>query len=88
MMRVVANNNHLDCSRIKKPELVNPEITKDTKGRYLLKLQEEQLAMWASSLYEKVVVQVSVETIITNVDEQYIKPLHQKYMGYNKRKIL
>ena len=58
------------------------------KGRDLLKLQEEQLAMWESFVYHKVVGQVGVETIVKNIDEQFIKPLHQKYMGYNKRTIL
>ena len=87
-MRVVANNDHLDCRRIDKPELVNPEITKDTKGKDLLKIQEEQLALWASFVYQKVVDQVGVKTIVTNVDEQYINHLHQKYIGYNKRTIL
>ena len=41
-MRFVANNYHLDCRRIEKNKLVNPKITSDTKGRDLLKLQEDQ----------------------------------------------
>ena len=77
-MRVVANNNHLDYSCMNKPKLVNPLITTDTKGRDLLKIQEEQLDLWASFVYQKVVGQFGVETIVTNVDKQYIKPLHQK----------
>ena len=80
-MRVVANNNHLDCCQIDKPELVNPAITSDTKGRDLLKLQEEQLALWEKCFYQKVVGEVGVETIVTNIDKKYIKPLHKKYMG-------
>ena len=87
-MRFVANNDHLDCRRIDKTELVNLEITKGTKGRDLLKLQEEQLALWASFVYQKVVGHVGGETIVTNVNKQYITTLHQKYMGYNKRTIL
>ena len=87
-MRIVANNNQLDFSRIDKPNIVNPEITTDTKYRDLLKLQEEKLALWESFVYQKFVGQVGVETIVTSVDEKYIKPLHQKYMGYNKRTIL
>ena len=87
-MRVVANNDHLYCLCIDKPKLVNPEITSETKVRDLLKLQEEQLDLWASFVYQKVVGHVGVKTIVTNADEQYIKPLHQKYMGYNKRTIL
>ena len=86
-MRVVANNDHLDCRRIDKPKLVNSAITSDRKGRYLLKLQEKQLDLWESFVYQKVVGQVSINTIFTNADKQYIKPLHQKYMGYNKRTI-
>ena len=86
-MRVVANNDHLDCRRIDKPKLVNSAITSDRRGRYLLKLQEKQLDLWESFVYQKVVGQVSVNTIFTNADKQYIKPLHQKYMGYNKRTI-
>ena len=87
-MRVVANNGHLKCSRIKNPKLVNPKITTDTKGRDLLKLQEEHLAMWTSFVYHKVVGQVGVKKIVMNVDEQYIKQFHQNYMGDNKRTIL
>ena len=87
-MRVVANNNHLDCRRIDKPDIVKPEIMSDTRGRDLLKFLEEQLVIWSSFVYQKVIGQVGVKTIVTNVDEQYIKPLHQKYMGYNKRTIL
>ena len=87
-MRVVANNDHLNCRRINNTELVNPAITTDTKVRDLLKLQEEQLSLWASFVYQKVVGQLGAETIVTNVEEQYIKPLHNKYMGYNKRSIL
>ena len=86
-MRVVANNNHLDCRGTDKPDLFIPTITSDTKGRYLLKLQEEQLDLWESFVYKKVAGQVSVKTIVTNVDKQYIKPLHQKHMGYNKSTI-
>ena len=40
-MRVVTDNSALDCSRLTKPELVHPDITKDTKGRDLLKFQEK-----------------------------------------------
>ena len=46
------------------------------------------MAIWASLVYQKVVSQVEVKTIATNVNGQYINPLHQKYMGYNKRTIL
>ena len=74
-MRVVANNDHLDCSPIKTPELLNPTITTGAKGRDLLKLQEEHLSMWASFVYQKVHDQVGIKTIVTNVEEQYIKPL-------------
>ena len=87
-MRVIGNNYHLECRCINKPELVKPLITTETKGRDLLKLQEDQLALWASFVYQNVVGQVSIKTIIMNVDKQYIKTLHQKYMGYNKRNIL
>ena len=54
-MRVIANNDHLDYCHMDKPKLVNPEITSDMKGRDLLKLQEEQLALWASFVYQKFV---------------------------------
>ena len=86
-MRVVTNNDHLDCRGIDKSDLFNRAIKSDTKGRYLLKLQEEQLDLWESFVYQKVAGQVSVKKIVTNVDKQYIKLLHQKYMGYNKRTI-
>ena len=54
-MRVVANNNHLDCSCIDDPKLANPAITIDTKGIYILKIQDEQLTLWANFVYQKVV---------------------------------
>ena len=41
-MRVVTNTATLDCFRLTKPELVHPDITKDTKGRVLLEFQEKQ----------------------------------------------
>ena len=44
--------------------------------------------MWANCVYQKFIDLVGIETIAANVDEQYIKPLHEKYMGYNKSMIL
>ena len=77
-MRVVANNNHLDCRCIYKPEFANPAITTDTKGRDLLKLQEEKLALWASFVYQYVVEQVRVKTIVTNLEKAIYKALPSK----------
>ena len=39
-IRVVVNNEHLDCRQIDKPEVVNLSITSDTNDRDLIKLQE------------------------------------------------
>ena len=70
--------NNLDCIHIGKPDLINPAIKDDIKGGYLLKIQEQHLAVWADYVYQNFVDQVGVDTIVTYVDEQCIKPLHKK----------
>ena len=41
-MRLAAGYNNLDCKWLAKPNLLNPRIEGDTKGRKLLQLQEDQ----------------------------------------------
>ena len=39
-IRLAAGNQDLDCGRIKNPELLNPKIEDNTKGRKILQFQE------------------------------------------------
>ena len=86
-MRVVTNTAALDCSRLTKPELVHPGITRDTKGRDLLEYQEKQKQKWSEYYFMLVVDAVAVEAIAAAVDEQYIDELREEYVGYKNATI-
>ena len=81
-IRVVTDTSTLDCSRLTKPELVHPDITRDTKGRDLLEYQEKQKQKWSEYYFMLVVDAVAVEAIAAAVDEQYIDELREEYIGY------
>ena len=51
-MRIVAGDSSLNCDALDKPELINPEITDETKGCDLQQLQEQQLSKWSDYLYQ------------------------------------
>ena len=82
-MRFTTNITDLDCSRLAQPAIINPAITDETKGRELLKLQEEQKTLWQE--YD---LQVAVEScgrtiIVSVIDEQYLEEKKKEYVGYN-----
>ena len=68
-MRAVTDTSLLDCSRLTKPELVHPDITKETKSRDLLEYQEKQKQKWSEYYFMLVVDAVAVEAIAAAVDE-------------------
>ena len=86
-MRVVTDTSTLDCSRLTKPQLVHPDITKETKGRDLLEFQEKQKQNWSEYYFMLVVDAVAVEAIAAAVDEQYIDELREEYVGYKNATI-
>ena len=51
-MRIVVGDSSLNCNALEKPELINPEITDETKGCDLQQLQEQQLSKWLDYLYQ------------------------------------
>ena len=57
-MRIVAGDSSLNCDALEKPELINPTITDETKGRDLQRLQEQLLGKWLDYLYQRVFYQV------------------------------
>ena len=57
-MRIVAGDSSLNCDALEKPELINPAITDETKGRDLQRLQEQLLGKWLDYLYQRVFYQV------------------------------
>ena len=86
-MRFTTNITDLDCSRLAQPAIINPAITDETKGRELLKLQEEQKTLWQE--YD---LQVAVEScgrtiIVSVIDEQYLEEKKKEYVGYNDETI-
>ena len=87
-MRIVVGDSLLNCDVLKKPKLINPDITDETKGRDLQRLQEKQLGKWSDYLYQRVLYQVGGEIIVAVVPEQYIKPIYTQYVGYNSLMIL
>ena len=82
-MRIVAGDSSLNCDALEKPELINPAIMDETKGRDLQQLQEKQIRKWSDYLY-----QVGGEIIVAVVSEKYIKPIYTQYVGYNGVTIL
>ena len=57
-MRIVEGGSSLNCDALEKPELINPAITDETKGRDLQLLQEQQLGKWSYYLHQRVLYQV------------------------------
>ena len=45
-MRLLTGNNNLACRPIPKQDTINLLIVDDTKGRNLLKLQEDHKTLW------------------------------------------
>ena len=82
-MCILAGELSLNCDALEKPELINPAIMDETKGRDLQQLQEKQIRKWSDYLY-----QVGGEIIVAIVPEQYVKPIYTQYVGYNGVTIL
>ena len=56
-MRIVVGYSFLNSNALKKPELINPAITDETKGCDLQRLQEQQIGKWLDYLYQRVLYQ-------------------------------
>ena len=86
-MRFTSGINNLDCSAIAQPATINPAITDETKGRDLLKLQEEQKTLWQDYDLQEAVNDSGVATIEEVVDAQYLEEKRKEYVGYNDETI-
>ena len=86
-MRLAAGNQDLDCGRIKMPDILNPKIEEDTKGRKILQLQEENKVNWKEYNFQEVVDAVAVEAIVLAVDAQYTEELKEDYVCYKNQNI-
>ena len=57
---IAARNQNIECERIENPELLNPKIEDDTKGRKLIQFQEDHKVKWQEYTFQEVVDSVTV----------------------------
>ena len=86
-MRLVTSDESLDCTRIKKPSLIHPNIAIDIKGRDIVQLQEDHKLRWTEYHFQMVIDVVAVEAIVATADEQYIDEIKEDNVRYNNHTI-
>ena len=86
-MRLVTTDYSLNCAWLKKSALIHPKIANNTKGRDLVKLQEDQKLRWMEYHFQIVINAVAVEAIAAAVGKQYMDELKEDYVGYNNQTI-
>ena len=72
-MRLVNRIQDLECGHIKRPELLNPKVEDDTKGRKILQLQEYHKVNCQEYTFQEVIDAVAVEAIVAAADAQYVE---------------
>ena len=75
-------DNNLNCKRFVKPDLLNPSIEDDTKGRKRLQLQVDEEVKLKIYSFQEVVNSAAVKAIFADVDTQYVEELEEYYVGY------
>ena len=84
-IRPADGNNNLECERLKKPDLINPQIEDSTQGRELLQFQMDQKVECQYYTFQEVFDSVAVKYIVADVDAQYVKYIKEEYMGLKTR---
>ena len=80
-IRLATRNQDLDCGRIKNPELLNPKIEDNNKGREIPHFQKDQKVKWQDYTFQEVVDSVAVKAIAAVVNAQYLEELEEDYVG-------
>ena len=86
-MRLASGIQYLECSSIKRPELLIPKIEDDTSGCELLQIQEDHKVYWQGYTFQEVIDSVAVKSIVADVDAQYVEQLEEDYIGYKNQNI-
>ena len=74
-MHISAGIQDLECGCIKRPELLNPKIEDETKGRGILQLQEDHKVNWQEYTFHEVIDAVALKDIVPSVNTQYVEQL-------------
>ena len=82
-MRLLTGDNNLACRPIPNPDAINLLILDNTKGRNLLKLQEDQKTLWYKYDLQDAVDACRLTSIERVVDAEYIEKRQKEYVGYN-----
>ena len=82
-MRLLTGDKNLACRPIPKPDAINLLILDNTKGRNLLKLQEDHNTLWHKYDLQNAVDTCGVTSIEQIVDAQYIEERLKEYAVYN-----
>ena len=80
-MRLAAGNQNLDCKLTENPELLNPKIEDNNKGREIPQFQKDQKVKWQDYTFQEVVDSVAVKAIAAVVNAQYLEELEEDYVG-------
>ena len=86
-MLLAVGNQDLEFGRIKNAEILNPKIEDGTKGRELPQFQDYHRVNWQEYTFQQVVDAVAVESIVVDIDVQYVEEIKEDYMGYNNHTI-
>ena len=86
-MRLLTGDHNLAYRPIPKPDAVNPLIVDDTKGRHLIKFQEDQETLWQEYELQEAVDACGFTVIEQVVDAQYIAERRKEYVGYNNKTV-
>ena len=86
-MHFASGIDNLDCWLIAQPATINSEITDETKGRELLKPQEEQKTLWQEYDLQEAVKACGVTAIVQVIYAQYTEERRKEYVGYNNESI-
>ena len=86
-VRLAARDKTLDCKRLANPDILNPKMDDNKKGRNILQIQEDQRVQWKEYTFQEVVDSMAVEAIAAAVDAQYVNDLEEDYVGYKHQTI-